>query len=80
LDQVAALPLGARIKLDPWTDEVELIKARPSPIASASDKMPLELTPFMPYLTRYTKQTTSEVSSNITFNEVGTPSPPEPKK
>jgi len=80
LDQVAALPLGARIKLDPWTDEVELMKAKPSPIASASEKMPLELTPFMPYLTRYTKQTPSEESSNITFKEVGAPSPPGPKK
>jgi hypothetical protein len=56
------------------------MKAKPSPIASASEKMPLELTPFMPYLTRYTKQTPSEESSNITFKEVGAPSPPGPKK
>jgi hypothetical protein len=28
-DQIAALPLGGRIKLDPWTDQVELAKAKP---------------------------------------------------
>ena len=27
LDQIAALPLGGRIKLDPWGDKVEMIKA-----------------------------------------------------
>ena len=29
LDQIAALPLGGRIKVDPWTDQVELSKAKP---------------------------------------------------
>ena len=28
-DQIAALPLGGRIKLDPWSDQVELAKAKP---------------------------------------------------
>ena len=80
LNQIAALPLGARIKLDPWTDEAELIKARPTPLVSAREKMPLELTPFMPYLTRYTKQTPSEESSKVIFNENGSASPPGPNK
>ena len=51
-DQIAALPLGGRIKLDPWTDHVELAKAKPVPLASAREKMPFEITPFFPYLTR----------------------------
>jgi hypothetical protein len=80
LNQIAALPLGARIKLDPWTDEAELMKARPTPLVSAREKMPLELTPFMPYLTRYTKQTPSEESSKVIFNENGSQSPPGPNK
>jgi hypothetical protein len=53
-DQIAALPLGGRIKLDPWTDQVELAKAKPVALASAKEKMPFELTPFFPYLTRLT--------------------------
>jgi hypothetical protein len=52
LDQVAALPLGGRIKLDPWQDRVEMIKAAPVAITSARDKMPFELTPFFPRLSR----------------------------
>ena len=53
LDQIAALPLGGRIKLDPWRDRVEMIKASPVAITSMRDKMPFELTPFFPRLTRY---------------------------
>ena len=52
VDQVAALPLGGRVKLNPWDDRVELTKATPMAIASARYKMPLEVTPFFPWLTR----------------------------
>jgi hypothetical protein len=51
-DQIAALPLGGRIKLDPWTDQVEMAKAKPVALISAKEKMPFEITPFFPYLTR----------------------------
>ncbi len=53
LDQVAALPLGGRVKLNPWDSHVELIKTTPVAITSARGKMPLEVTPFFPRLTRY---------------------------
>jgi hypothetical protein len=52
LDQIAALPLGGRIKVDPWTDQVELSKAKPVALTSAREKMEFEITPFFPYLTR----------------------------
>ena len=52
LDQIAALPLGGRIKLDPWLDKVEMIKAAPVSYTSVRDKMPFELTPFFPRLSR----------------------------
>jgi len=55
LDQIAALPIGARLKLDPWSDHVYILKAKPLPLLSAREKMPFEITPFMPYLTRYQK-------------------------
>jgi len=54
LDQIAALPLGGRVKLNAWNDKVELIKAAPVAITSARDKMPFEVTPFFPRLTRIT--------------------------
>jgi len=52
VDQIAALPLGGRIKLDPLTDQVELSKTKPVALTSAREKMPFEVTPFFPYLTR----------------------------
>ena len=52
LDQIAALPLGGRVKLNAWDDHAELIKTTPLAITSARDKMPLEVTPFFPRLTR----------------------------
>src|SRR6202142_4158439 len=53
LDQIPALPLGGRVKLNPWDDHVELIKTSPVAITSGRGKMPLEVTPFFPRLTRY---------------------------
>jgi hypothetical protein len=52
LDQIAALPLGGRVKLNAWDDHVELIKTMPMSITAARHKMPLEVTPFFPWLTR----------------------------
>jgi hypothetical protein len=53
LDQIAALPLGGRVKLNPWDDRVEMVKSQPVAITSARDKMPFEVTPFYPRLSRY---------------------------
>jgi hypothetical protein len=53
LDQVAALPLGGRIKVNPWDDKAEMVKTAPVAITSARDKMPFEVTPFYPRLARY---------------------------
>jgi Peptidase family M48 len=53
LDQIPALPLGGRVKLNAWDDHVELTKTPPVAITSARDKMPFEVTPFFPRLTRY---------------------------
>jgi hypothetical protein len=52
-DQIAALPLGGRVKVDPWSNKLELVKAKPVAITTAREKMPFEVTPFFPYLTRY---------------------------
>jgi len=52
-DQVAALPLGGRVKIDPWNNQLELIKTKPVAITTAAEKMPFEVTPFFPFLTRF---------------------------
>jgi len=53
LDQIAALPLGGRVKVNPWDDKAEMVKTAPVAITSARDKMPFEVTPFFPRLNRY---------------------------
>jgi hypothetical protein len=52
LEQVAALPLGSRVQLDPWSGQIVLVKAKPVSLLSARDKMPFEVTPFMIFLSR----------------------------
>ena len=49
---IAALPLGGRIKLDPWSDELQMIRTEPVGPVAEHEKMPFEVTPFLPYLTR----------------------------
>lgn len=62
LDQIAALPLGGRIRVDPWSDQVELSRAKPVPLASAREKMEFEITPFFPYLMRQTGPNAEKVA------------------
>jgi hypothetical protein len=49
---LAALPLGGRIKMDPWNDELTMLKAKPVSIVAEREKMPFEVTPFVIYLSR----------------------------
>jgi hypothetical protein len=51
IEQIAALPLGSRIKLDPYTGRITLVETKPMSLLSAREKMPFEVAPFMPYLT-----------------------------
>jgi hypothetical protein len=49
---IAALPLGGRIKIEPWNDHLQMLKSKPLGAVAESEKMPFEVTPFMLYLTR----------------------------
>ncbi len=63
VDQIAALPLGARIKLDPWSDRVELAKNGPERVLFADEKKPFEVMPFFPHLTRLPASSGETVAS-----------------
>jgi len=58
-DQIAALPLGARVKVDPWNGALELMKTKPAALLSAREKMPFQITPLFLYLTRLPSQQAS---------------------
>lgn len=49
---IVALPLGGRIKLDPWDNELLMLKSKPVGAVAEREKMPFEVTPFILYLTR----------------------------
>ena len=68
LDQVAALPLGGRVKINPWNDRAEMVKTTPVAITSARDKMPFEVTPFYPRLARYGAQTVPSAPATAAAN------------
>ncbi len=53
LDQIAALPLGSRLRVDSWDDKVYSLNAKPVPLLNARDKMPFEVTPVYFKLQRY---------------------------
>jgi hypothetical protein len=38
--------------MDPWNDELTMLKAKSVSILSERDKMPFEVTPFIPHLSR----------------------------
>lgn len=50
LDQIAALPLGARLVMDPWSNRLDLIRTPAVPLTWAREKLPLAITPMTPYL------------------------------
>jgi Peptidase family M48 len=62
-DQIAALPLGGRIKVDAWSNEAAMAKTKPVALLSAREKMPFEVTPVFPYLMRISTSGAERVAS-----------------
>jgi hypothetical protein len=61
-DVIAALPLGGRIKLDPWNDELTMLKAKPAIAVTEDEKKPFQITPFAFYLTRQGAHSLTQVT------------------
>ncbi len=77
---IAALPIGGRVKLDPWNDKLELIKSKPVGTVAEREKMPFEVTPFMPYLTRYGSDATKPIAASLATQPDQKPSDPAASK
>jgi hypothetical protein len=69
---IAALPIGGRVKVDPWNDKLDLIKSKPVGAVAEREKMPFEVTPFMPYLMRYGAEASKPIAASA-----ATPSDPK---
>jgi hypothetical protein len=75
VQQIAALPLGGRIKLNSWSDQLAIQKLRSVRLLSAREKMPFEITPMFPYLTR---QGQAAASTQPTEKSAPVGEPPTP--
>jgi len=71
---IVALPIGGRVKLDPWNDRLELIKSKPIGTVAEREKMPFEVTPFMPYLMRYSTEAAKPIAASATGQPDAKPS------
>jgi Zn-dependent protease with chaperone function len=65
---IVALPLGGRIKMDPWSDKLEMLKTKPVGAVAEREKMPFEVTPFMLYLTREINSNSAIVPGAVSAN------------
>jgi len=77
VQKIAALPIGGRVKMDPWSDKLEMIKSKPVGTVAEREKMPFEVTPFMPYLTRYGSEAVKPIAASAT-RPPGDPAPAKP--
>ena len=57
---VVALPLGGRVKVEPWSDQLHLLKSKSVGTVAEYEKMPFEVTPFVLYLTRQADNSSPE--------------------
>jgi len=63
VDQIAALPLGSRVQVDAWEGNVSFTTRKTLPLADATEKMPFQVTPVIPYLRPYVQAPKIEVSA-----------------
>jgi hypothetical protein len=52
VNAIIALPLGGRIKIEPWSARLELLKSKSVSTVAEYEKLPFEITPFVLYLSR----------------------------
>jgi Peptidase family M48 len=58
---IAALPLGGRIKIEPWNNQLQMLKFKPVGTVAEDEVTPFELTPFVLYLTRQGDKASTEL-------------------
>ncbi len=62
---IAALPLGGRIKVEPWNNQLQMLKSKPAGGLAKDEKLAFEVTPFFLYLTRQGSNSAKEVPSAV---------------
>ncbi len=76
---IAALPLGGRIKVEPWNNQLQMLKSKPAGGLTKDEKMAFEVTPFFLYLTRQGNDLAKESQSAISVKSDTDASIPDTK-
>ncbi|MGC1418395.1 MAG: M48 family metalloprotease [Candidatus Acidiferrum sp.] len=76
---IAALPLGGRVKVEPWNNQLRLLKSKPVGAVAEDEVTPFEVTPFMLYLTRQGDSASAEVPGAAAVKAVSDTNIPDMK-
>ena len=61
----AALPVGGRIKVNPWNDQLRMLKYKSVGAVAEDERRPFQITPFAPYLTRSDNSSPTESATGV---------------
>jgi Peptidase family M48 len=76
---IAALPLGGRIKIEPWNDQLRMLKSKPVGTVPEYEKMPFEVTPFALNLTRQGDSSSTDPGGAVSANSEADANKPDTK-
>jgi len=77
---IVALPLGGRVKVDPWNDQLRMMKSKAVGTVAEAENTPFQITPFMFYLTRVVDSTPPPLAAgarNESASKLETPAKPQ---
>jgi peptidase M48-like protein len=77
--EIAALPLGGRIKIEPWNNQLQMLKSKPAGAVAEDEKIPFEVTPFFLYLTRQQDNSLTEAPGAVFVKSDTDPGIPDGK-
>jgi len=76
---IAALPLGGRIKVEPWNNQLQMLKSKPVGTVTENEVTPFELTPFILYLTRQGDNASTKVPGALSVKSARDSDTPDTK-
>ncbi len=76
---IAALPLGGRIKVEPWNNQLQMLKSKSAGGLTKDEKMAFEVTPLFLYLTRQGNNLAKEAQSAVSVKSDTDASIPDTK-
>ena len=73
------MPLGGRIKIEPWNDQLRMLKSKPVGTVAEYEKMPFEVTPFVLNLTRQGDSSLTDAGAAVSAKSEADANKPDTK-